>query len=142
MSATGEAASLQTGATLLEMLVVVAVLAFAVGIGFPTFHLAYDRLAGSVARSAVLADLRAARALALRQDRTIAFELASDGRRYRVANRDVLLPAGVRLEADAPIILFDPQGPRRPAELTVAPHVGAPFHILLPAGDAPVRPGA
>ena len=127
------------GATLLEMLVVVALLAMSAAIAFPMAAGAYERLTAIVARSAVAADLRAARSAALRTDDPVAMQVFDDGRRYRVGDRDVLLPANVRLTAAPSRITFFPTGAAEPAHLQIASRGGVSLALEVEAGSGLVR---
>ena len=142
MSATGDAPSpADKGATLLEMLVVVALLAMSTAIAFPLAAGCYERLAAQVARSAVAADLRSVRSLAQRTDVPVSLQVFDDGRRYRAGDRDVLLPASMRLSAQPARITFFPTGVAEGAELRLAPLHGAALTLSVEVGSGLVRNG-
>ena len=84
MSGTGEAAASDSGTTLIETLVVVAVTALVALIGLPQMRQALLTLSQRQAVSVVAARLRLARAQALREDAPVAFVVAADGTSYGV----------------------------------------------------------
>jgi general secretion pathway protein H len=87
MSGTGDAApsTRQSGTTLIETLVVVAITALVALIGMPQMRQALLTLSQRQAVSVVAARLRLARAQALRQDAPVVFTVARDGAAYGVA---------------------------------------------------------
>ncbi|MBV9994439.1 MAG: prepilin-type N-terminal cleavage/methylation domain-containing protein [Caulobacteraceae bacterium] len=103
MSAIGDACpSSQSGETLIEALVVVAILTLVAAIGFPNLLQALLTLAQRQTVSAVAAELRQARALALERDSEVQFQIAPDGRAYGVVGAPVAAPPpGVTLAGDA-----------------------------------------
>lgn len=110
MSATGDRVRRgERGATLMEMLVVLGVLALVTGLAFPALRRPYARLSAQAAGYSVLADLRTARAEARRTGRPVGFAVSPDGALYRYGDRSKRLPAAVRLAAGAPIV-FLPDG--------------------------------
>lgn len=121
MSATGKAAleSADAGATLLEMLVVVALMALTSGLVFANFRPALDRTVLEAARSELAQTLDRARARALRTGAPDAVELAEDGSAYASGGRTVVLPPGVRLEGDRTAVLFSPNGLTQGAHLAL-----------------------
>ncbi len=150
MSATGEAAraALQAGvrrlgaddgATLLEMLVVMSLLTLATGIVFPNLRRPYETLAAETARSAVVADLRTARAQAIRADRPVAFEIAPDGRTYGWGERRVRLPGAARLAASTGSILFSAGGASNDANLAVIQRNGRRYGFAVDGSTGLVR---
>jgi type II secretory pathway pseudopilin PulG len=137
MSATGEAtrpSDADRGATLLEMLVVLGILLLTTGIIFPNLRRPYDTLSAETARSAVSADLRDARAQAIRTGRPVEFDIAGDGRTYGYDGASVLLPAAARLAAEPASIVFAPDGSSSGAQLAVIQRGGRRFGFAL---DAP-----
>lgn len=105
MSATGE-----RGATLIEVLVALAIMALAAAVSFPPVERAYGALGFRRAVEALAADLRAARAAALRQEQPVRFALAADGSAYALsAGGGRSAPAGLRFTGSA-AILFLPDG--------------------------------
>jgi prepilin-type N-terminal cleavage/methylation domain-containing protein len=71
-----------SGTTLIESLVVVAIVGLAAAIGFPRLQQALATVSRRETVSAVAAELREARAAALRADRPRQFVVARDGRAY------------------------------------------------------------
>jgi general secretion pathway protein H len=108
MSETGDLASgggSQAGETLIEVLVVVAILGLVAAIGFPQMQRTLRLFSQQQTVATVAARLRQARAEALRTDGPVAFAVSADGRGYATTGRkldptppDVLLaeasPAG------------------------------------------------
>ena len=122
MSATGKdrrACGPDSGATLLEMLVVMGLLLMATGLIFPNLRRPYDTLSADTARAAVAADLRNARAKAIRTGSSVSFVVAADGRSYGYDDGRVLLPAAVRLVSEPDAILFAGDGSSTNARLAV-----------------------
>ncbi len=121
------------------MLVVVAILAMTTAIVFPMGAGVYERLAARVARSAVAADLRRVRSEAQRTDAPLALQVFDDGRRYRAGERDVLLPATLRLSASPSRITFFPTGVPEGAELRITPAHGPALALVVEPGSGLVR---
>ncbi len=84
MSGTGEAAASDSGTTLIETLVVVAITALVALIGLPQMRQGLLTLSQRQAVAVVAARLRLARAQALREDAPVAFAVAADGAAYGV----------------------------------------------------------
>lgn len=114
---TGEGNRTDAGATLLEMLVVLAVLGLALGVGFPRLRGVYEALDAQAARTALAADLRSARARAVREDRPVVFEVAPDGREFAWDGVRTQLPDGLRLLASPRNFIFHPDGGAADARL-------------------------
>ena len=121
MSATGEPfqatgigaigiGAAEAGATLLEMLVVVALLAMISGLVFANFRPALQRMALDAAGTELGYTLAQARATALRTSAAQSVELAEDGSAYAYGGRRVRLPASTRLRSDQANIRFSPNG--------------------------------
>ncbi|MBA3811689.1 MAG: prepilin-type N-terminal cleavage/methylation domain-containing protein, partial [Caulobacteraceae bacterium] len=72
----------QSGTTLVEALVVVAITALVSLIGFPRLQQGLTRLSQRQTVSAEAERLREARAGALRGDRSVTFKVAANGRAY------------------------------------------------------------
>ncbi|MFZ0267904.1 pilus assembly FimT family protein [Caulobacter sp.] len=83
MSATGDP---QAGATLIEALVVVALTAMIGAIVFPNLRSGGQRAMFEQAAAGLRADLRMARAQALRTDRPVTLQVEQDERHYGWAN--------------------------------------------------------
>lgn len=106
--------------TLLESLVAVAVTLLLATIAFPAMDRAAQSLAQAQARVALMADVRTARASALREGRAVALVIGADGDRYIVDGRGVILPDSMRI-ASRPdrSIAFYPDGTAHGATLTL-----------------------
>jgi prepilin-type N-terminal cleavage/methylation domain-containing protein len=96
MSETGERAD--AGATLLEMLVVVAIMALIAGMTFPNLGRAMDRMNLAQAGADLAANLRIARADAAQRGHAISFEIAEDGHGYGWDQSRVSLPPALKIE--------------------------------------------
>ena len=110
MLGTGEGAGADGGATLLEVLVVLAILGLAVGIGFPRLQYAHLRLASEAARDEVAADLRSARALAIRSGRPVTVEISDHGGALAWGDHLDRLPDNARIAAEISPVRFSPAG--------------------------------
>ena len=84
MSGTGDAVRKESGTTLIETLVVVAITSLVALIALPQMRQGLLTLSQRQAVSVVAARLRLARAQALREDATVAFGVAPDGAAYGV----------------------------------------------------------
>jgi Tfp pilus assembly protein FimT len=140
MSAAGEArrAASEAGATLLEMLVVLGVLTLTAGLVYPNLKRPLATLAPEACRAALEADLRTARAEAIRQDRTTEIDFAADGRTYSVDGRSVRLSDSVRLAADVDRIRFDPDGSSSGGQLLIQSAKGPPLRLQVAAATGVV----
>jgi general secretion pathway protein H len=102
MSGTGEPpreARPDAGETLIEALVVVAIISLVSLIGFPQLQQSLLALSQQQAVAVVAARLRAARADALSTDTPVVFRAAADGRAYGVSNGPATTPPpGVTVE--------------------------------------------
>jgi len=114
MSAAGEVRAAVplpvAGFTLLEALVVLAVLALIAGIGFPRVDAAMRRFAAHEAAARVGRALHAARAAAFRRDMPVRFMILDEGRGFAVLDERDRVPADLRAEASSGSILFFPDG--------------------------------
>jgi general secretion pathway protein H len=99
MSATGDAPGApDAGTTLIEALVVVAIMAMMAVIGFPQLRQTLALLAQRETVAVVTARLREARALALRRDAPVLFAVTGDGLGYATTGAPVTrAPPGVVL---------------------------------------------
>ncbi len=131
MSATGRTASQDDGATLLEMLVVLAVAAMTAGLVFPNLHRPYRAVLADATRSSIMSDLRAVRVAAIRDGADAAFEVSQDGRAYSFAGRTVSLPRRVWLRAEPRSIVFAPDGGSDGARLQVVQDQGLGLPIAV-----------
>lgn len=135
MSATGERPRAgEQGATLLEMMVVVGVLALTATVVFADLRRPYTTLSGEAARSSVAAALRDARSHAIREQRTVVFELGQDGRSYGWGARSVRLPASTRAEMAPAAMSFAPDGGSGGGRVAL-------WRGLRPIGAVEVAPG-
>ena len=138
MSATGDGAyghRADAGFTLLEMLITVGIMVLITGLVFPDLVRPLQRMPLSEAHAALAANLRAARADAARAGRSMTVQAAQDGRSYGWAGRGTPLPEGIRLQGEAPEIVFFADGSssggdwkladaRRTLEVSVDPATG------------------
>ena len=131
----------QAGQTLLEMLVVVALMALATGVVFPNLRRPYEALSAETAQAAVAADLRLARAQAVRGGRAVEVDVSPDGRDYAFAGRSVRLPAAARLSDAGAVIVFAADGSSPGYALAVIGRNGRRFPLAVQAGDGVVRLG-
>jgi general secretion pathway protein H len=122
MSATGR--DPQAGATLLEMLVVVAILALIAGLTFPNLPRALDGMTLARAGADLTANLRIARADAAQRGHAVSFEIAEDGRGYGWDEARVALPPPLRIESDSRSIDFFADGTSTGGEFKVLGRVG------------------
>jgi len=137
MSATGSpilALQRDDGATLLEMLVVMALAVMVSGLMFPSLRRPYRAVLAEATRSSIVSDLRATRAEAIRQGADTAFEVSQDGRDYIFAGRSVRLPGPVRLEARPSSIEFGPDGGSDGGQLRVVQDHGRSLPITVAPG--------
>ena len=123
MSATGRRQ--EAGATLLEMLVVVAIMGLIAGLTFANVPRALDRMSLSRARAELAADLRTARADAARRGHAVSLDIADDGRGYGWDQSRVVLPPPLRIEGDSPSINFFADGSSSGGTLKVVGRRGA-----------------
>lgn len=137
MSATGDSLSCEAdGFTLLETLVVIAVLAAVSFILFPRVERAVDNVQFASARGAVQAAAQAARAEAVRTDSPVLLQASNDGKSLLNGARTVaVLPSTVRVQSTEGGPRFFGDGsaaggtvevisPRRRAQLLIADGTG------------------
>jgi general secretion pathway protein H len=108
MSATGNRSDV--GATLIEMLVVLGILALITGLVFPAWTGPPQRIALFHARDGLIANLRTARAESIRGGVSVALELADDGRGYGWGLSRVKLPSAVAIDGEPRSIGFFADG--------------------------------
>jgi general secretion pathway protein H len=104
MSATGRR---DGGSTLIEMLVVIGILGLVSALIFPAWISPLRAAQLYEARSALAANLRTARALAIRGGAPVSLELTQDARGYAWGGTRAYLPAPVSITApDGAIVFF------------------------------------
>jgi general secretion pathway protein H len=129
MSATGNREPVPEGFTLLEMLVVMAILALIAGIGFPAIERAISTQRTRLATTEVVAALGDARALAVATGQVTPFRIAENGSAFRIGARNPsALPEGFRLTADQQLLRFFDDGTSDEGRMTL---VGNQSRILI-----------
>lgn len=107
--------------TLLETLIVMAVSAMLAALAFPSLERSVERFAIMQARVAFVADLRVARAAAMRQGQAVLVGVSPDGTTYQIQGRRTALPSRLRLSVRArQPIAFHPDGSATPATVAIA----------------------
>jgi len=140
MSATGRNA--EAGATLLEMLVVVAIMTLVAGLTFPNVPRTLDRMSLSRTRAELVTKLRMARADAARRGRAVSLDIADDGRSYGWDQSEVALPAALRVEGETRSITFFADGSSSGGVLEVIGRRGALKVAVDPITGVPAALGA
>ncbi len=77
---------------------------------FPAVRPALAHIAAESARSDLAANLRSARAQAIRRDETVTVQISPTAHGYVWDGRDIRLPAGARLMADTAAVRFAGDG--------------------------------
>jgi len=134
MSATGSVFSYvgrDSGATLLEMLVVMTLAVVTAGLVFPSLRRPYQAVLTDAVRSSIMSDLRATRVAAIHDGEAAAFEVSPDGRAYSYAGRTVSLPGRVWLDAEPHIVVFEPGGSTDGARIEVVQDHGRRLPIAV-----------
>jgi len=108
MSAIGKPS--EAGATLIEMLVVVGILALITGLVFPAWTSPLQRVALYQARANLVANLRTARADSVRESDVVTLQLAEDGRGYGWEQSSVVLPRTIGVDGASRSITFFADG--------------------------------
>jgi len=108
MSATGRAgiSEGESGQTLLEMLVVIGILGLVAGLMFPAMVGSLRRAEFDRSRSALVGDLRRARAVAVRGGMPVSLSLSDDGRGYSWNGVAVVLPLRERIGGDPSVVFY------------------------------------
>ena len=120
MSATGRAG--ERGATLIEMLVVLGIIGLVTGLVFPAWLAPLRRVQLYEARTALVSNLRTARAGALRGGEAVSLAVAGDGRGYGWGMRRVYLPGTVAIEGDPGAVTFYADGSSTGGTLKLSDH--------------------
>jgi general secretion pathway protein H len=128
----------QAGETLIEALVVVAIVSLVSLIGFPRLQQGLLAMSQQQAVAVVAARLRQARADALSTDTPVIFRAAPDGRAYRVSNGPVAKPPpGVTVEptTSGGAIAFYGDGSSSGGSVIVRAKLRAvPVNVMAPSG--------
>lgn len=98
------------GFTLVEVLVILAILSLMAGIVFPSVEKALRRADFADAARRVELGLRSARATAIEQGQPVRFRIARDGHTFFIADRSEQLPDAIRLTSSDPEIVFFADG--------------------------------
>ena len=131
MSATGE----HDGFTLLEVLVVIAIMALIGGLAFPRIDRMIAGARFNSARSTVAAAAQAARAEAVRTDATVALIASSDGHALLVNGRTVAsLPDEVSVASAGPARFFGDGSATGGTIRLAAGENAAELQIMAPSG--------
>ena len=112
MSIAGDAAvTRDSGATLMETLVVVALTAMAATILFPRVERGYAAVSLHEGTAVLMADLRTAHATAIRTAARVTFSVGDDGRTYAwTPGFAKVTPSGVNITPAGAAIAFFPDG--------------------------------
>jgi general secretion pathway protein H len=139
MSATGE-----TGTTLLEMLVVLAVTALIASLAFPNLEKGMNAITLHETVAVVASDLRAAHALALRTGQPVAFAAAADNHAYGWTGGPIhVVPAHLSIHStDGKPLLFYPDGTASPDQIIVKGKSGATALTINPVSSNITAGGA
>jgi general secretion pathway protein H len=113
-----EAGSSEAGFTLLETLVVVAIMAMVTAIIAPNMMKSMDTLTLHESARLLQADLRVARATAIRTGQKVDLEATNGGREYDWIGGSRILPPSVALKMSNKLTIF-PDGSVDPASITL-----------------------
>ena len=117
MSAIGR--HVESGQTLLEMLVVLGIMALVAGLVFPLYRQPLERFRLTSAHAELAGTLRAARATAMREDRIVAVAIADNDRGYALGNREHELARTFIIQSSANTVTFFPDGTSTGGTMTV-----------------------
>jgi prepilin-type N-terminal cleavage/methylation domain-containing protein len=109
--------SAEAGYTLIEMLTVMGIFGLIAAVVFPAWINPLQRAQLVEARTALVSNLRLARALAVHEDRPVHFNLANDGHAYRWERSWVMLPPTVSVDGWPRSITFFGDGSSSGGEL-------------------------
>ena len=116
-----EAGSGKSGFTLLETLVVIAIMALIAGIVAPNMVQALDVLNLHESARLLQADLRVARATAIRTGKAVDLTASNHGREYDWIGGSRLLPPSVTLQMSNPVVIY-PDGSVQAASMILSSH--------------------
>ncbi|MFB0874332.1 MULTISPECIES: GspH/FimT family pseudopilin [unclassified Sphingobium] len=130
--------------SLIEALIAVAISVLIASIAFPAMDSAWESSRQTSAASTLLANLRVARAQAVRGGQPVAMAISADGRRYSIGATVVDLPDPLVLRARPARISFYPDGSASAAQLALTgPRATQMLHIRPVTGlveaEAPAR---
>jgi prepilin-type N-terminal cleavage/methylation domain-containing protein len=112
----------EAGYTLIEMLTVMGIFGLISAMVFPAWMNPLQRAQLVEVRTALVSNLRLARALAVHEDRPVRFDLSADGRAYRWERSWVMLPPTVAMESRPQSITFFHDGSSSGGELKLIEH--------------------
>ncbi|MEP9360944.1 prepilin-type N-terminal cleavage/methylation domain-containing protein [Sphingomonas sp. KR3-1] len=127
------------GFTLVEVLVILAILTLMAGIVFPSVEKAMRRQSFVESARRVELGLRAARGAAVARGAPARFVVALDGRGFRFADHDDRLPEGVTITAPSHGITFFADGSTAGGEVEISSGVFR-RHIAVSAALGTIEP--
>jgi general secretion pathway protein H len=107
------------GFTLLEVLVVVAITALIAGIIVPNLSRSLSVMELQQTTRILQADLRVARATAIRTGQKVDLEAASNGHEYDWIGGSRFMPQGITLSMSGPLVVY-PDGSVQTASISIA----------------------
>lgn len=130
------------GFTLIEMMVVLAIVGLIAGLGFPAIERAGTALSARTARATVLAAVSGARAAALRSDAPVDLVLLPDGPGLSYGRVRVAFPRDARLSLTPPHVRFYPDGSASGGHITLGGETWWIDPLTGRAGPNPTAPQA